>query len=289
MKIHILPCKKKFQPEVQRFVYPAHNNDFGIEQDFLLYLKNNPELLVDNPSKADWHYLPIYWTRWHVEHDYAKRGRPELQEELDRIMIDDNRTFTICQYADGPLSNIGLARQFLGSRKSENGFDAPLLLQEARRPFLLFPRKKYKACFLGRYHTHTIRSEMHAQLEQRKDVYLYNGDMGKKSFDKKLLQSYISLCPRGYGGGSFRLIESMQLGVVPFLIGDVDTRPFKQWIPWNEISFYADDVNEIEDIIDGQPPERLVEMGEKSTAVYNKYLAYQKWCPFVLKTLETQS
>lgn len=288
MKIYILPIDHKCQPMSQPFKYPAHNNDYGVEQDFHKYILVNKELICQEPSEADWHYLPIYWTRWHLNHDYGKKGMEELQLEVNRKILNDSKTFTICQYADGPLVKIGKTIQFLSSRKTDEGIDIPLLSAPHKIPFFR-RRKKYLASFVGRFSTHPIRKEIAKKLRDRDDVLINDGDMGSKYFAKILLASHIALSPRGYSGSSFRFFEAMQMGVVPFLMGDIDTRPFKKWIDWDKISFYAELAKGINGVIDAFPIDELLEMGNQTQKVYEEHLTFQKWCPYVLEELKTLS
>src|ERR1700690_3052147 len=102
MKIYLLPVTPKLQPESQKIEYPSGNIDYGVEQDFLNYLAGS-SLVTDSAGSADWHYLPVFWTRWHLNHNYAKEGVSELQAEISKILSKPNRTFTICQYDDGPV------------------------------------------------------------------------------------------------------------------------------------------------------------------------------------------
>lgn len=294
MKIYILPISERFRPESQSIMFPKHNKDFGIEQDFYNYLLEE-DILVDNSEEADWHYLPIFWTRWHVNHSYGREGLEELQDEINKVVLDSKKTFTICQYANGPLIDLKEIKVFLSSRKSNEGIDIPLL-STPHKGFKV--KKRYLASFVGKFDAHSIRQEIANLLKNREDVSIIDTRKNKRSllnriypnrytrtFIKKILQSYISLCPRGYGGDSFRFYESMQLGVVPFFIGDIDTRPFKRFINWNEISFYADNAKDAVKIIDSVSKEQLVLMGERSKKVYEEKLTYGKWCPFVIKEL----
>ncbi len=285
MKIYIIPIEEKFRPEGQNFKYPAHNSDYGVEQDFYKYINKKEEILVDIPENADWHYLPIFWTRWHLNHNYGRGGLKDLQEEASKKIIDDSKTFTICQYDDGPMINIEKTIQFLASRKSEIGIDIPLLSLPHRLP-LFTPSKKYMASFIGRLSTHKIRKKMEEELSKIKDILIADGNLGSDYFVKNTLRSHISLCPRGYGGSSFRFFESMQLGVVPFLIGDLDTRPFKKFIDWDKISFYANDPSELKNFFDTLNEKKIIEMGKSAKVIYENYLQYQKWCNYVLKELE---
>jgi len=294
MKIYILPIKEKFQPKSQRNRFPKHNKDFGVEQDFYNYLLKG-DMLVNNPQEADWHYVPVFWTRWHVNHDFGEKGLGELQEEINRVILNGEKTFTICQYANGPLVDLKKTKLFLSSRMNSNGFDIPLLSTSHKK---MKVNKKYLASFIGKFDAHSIRQEIADLLKDRKDISIIDIGKNKRSiwnrvfpnrytytFVKNILQSYISLCPRGYGGDSFRSYESMQLGVVPFFIGDIDTRPFKRFINWDEISFYTDNADDVAKIINSVGKEELILMGEKSKKVYEEKLAYGKWCPFVIKEL----
>ncbi len=284
MKIFILPIEKRFRPDKQIFKYPKHNKDYGVEQDFFEYLKNNSEILTENPNEADWHYLPIFWTRLHLNNNYGKNDLEELQKECDDKILDSKKTFCICQYDDGPLVNIGNATQFLASRKSTLGIDIPLLSSAHKLPFFK-QKKKFLASFIGRLSTHNIRIKMANLLKNNKKILVLDGNFGSGFFVKKTLQSLVSLCPRGYGGSSFRIFESMQLGICPFLIGDLDTRPFKDFIDWNEFSLYTNSVEDIEKIISSKTEEELIIMGRKAKDIYDKEIEYQKWCKYVLKEL----
>lgn len=285
MKIYVIPIDDSFMPKNQRFKYPVHNSDYGVEQDFYKYIIKNKFLITRDPGNADWHYLPIFWTRWHINHNYGKEGLDKLQEEVNKKIIDDSKTFTICQYDDGPIANIGKTVQFLASRKSNFGIDIPLLSSPHHRPFFT-PSKKYIASFIGRISTHKLRKEMADELSDKKDILITDNNLGSNYFVKNTLRSYISLCPRGYGGSSFRFFEAMQLGVVPLLIGDIDTRPFKKNIDWNKISFYTNNPKELKTFFNSINLEKVIQMGKEARVIYENNLRYQKWCNLVLEELE---
>lgn len=285
MKIHILQTDGSARPDSQQLKYPAHNADYGVEQDFLAYLHQNRQLTTEVPSEADWHYLPVYWTRWHLNHDYGKTGLSELQAEVDRAIIDDARTFTVCQYDDGPLVDTGAAVRFLSSRKGTEGIDIPLLCAAHGKPF--WPRrKKYLASFAGRFDTHPLRQEMADTLKDRPDIFIHDGDRGPRFFVKLLLDSRVALCPRGYGGSSFRFFEAMQLGVVPLLLGASDTRPFRKFLPWDRFSLYSPTAADLERILASRNGAELQRMADRAREVYLAQLDFGKWCRFVLKELE---
>jgi len=273
-------------PGNQVNTYPLHNQDFGVEQDFFEFLKNNPRLQTADPSKADWHYLPIYWTRWHVNHDYAKTGLSELQNYVDDAIINSKITFTICQYDDGPVVNTGDTTQLLASRKSYFGIDIPLLSSAHRIPWFAPRKKTILASFVGRLSTHKLRQEMAQHLSKVSGVSIVDSSQGTGRYVNIMLRSHIALCPRGYGGSSFRFFEAMQLGVVPFLIGDQDVRPFKNKIDWEKISIYTDSPAKISRILDKYSTDQLLSMGKAARLVWQNQLTYQKWCNLALEELK---
>lgn len=284
MKIYLIPLADEFKPVRQNSVYPAHNLDYGVEQDFEVYLTNSPHLLTDNAEEADWHYLPIYWTRWLVNHDYGSKGIKQLQNYVDNTIQNSKKTFTICQYDDGPVVNLKHTKLFLSSRKSKRGIDIPLLSSAHREPWFNLP-KKYLGSFVGRLSTHKVRQEMSDALFHNPHYYIKDGNLGTRPYVNLMKRSYVALSPRGYGGSSFRFYEAMQLGTVPMLIGNLDTRPFKSYIDWDSCSIYTSKPEGIEKIIGGYRPETLLEMGRNAKKIFNDQLAYGKWGNLVINEL----
>ena len=285
ISVHILPVPPVLQPAGHPVLYPKHNKDYGVEQDFLRSLtESGEEMLTSNSDEADWHFLPAFWTRWHLNHDYAKQGREELQREVDRVVIDPAKTFTVCQYDDGPLVDLGNAPVFLASRQSQVGHDIPLLCAAHRAPRRA-PRTRYRAAFVGRLWTHALRQEMADALEDRQDVLIYDGDRSTRFFVRRLLSAEIALCPRGYGGSSFRLFEAMQMARPPLLLSDVDTRPFRRVLPWDDFSFYAARASDLPRLIDERSSDELAEMGRRAHRVWREELTYGRWWSHVIDEL----
>jgi hypothetical protein len=128
---------------------------------------------------------------------------------------------------------------------------------------------------------------MAEQLINREDVYIFDGNKGSEFFVKKMLKSYISLCPRGDVPSSYRFFEAMQLGAVPILIGDLDTRPFKKFISWDEVSFFSSSVSDLNSRLDSlkNSKSHLMSMGQRAAKLYSEKLAYQKWCQYAIREL----
>lgn len=287
MKVFVLPVPDVLQPGSQPFAYPAHNDDYGVEQDFLRWLTEQDSLLTSSAQDADWHYLPVFWTRWHLNHDYGREGIHELAVLVQSALRDDARTFTVCQYDDGPGVPLGAARLFLASRKGEAGEDVPLLASRHRLPVL--PRRKvHLASFVGRLATHPVREELARAVAGLPRVLVLDGDHGTKRFVEVTLRSLVALAPRGYGGSSFRFFEAAQMGVVPLLVGDLDTRPFKSSLDWGAASLYAPDGPTAAALLRDVEPADLRQMGARARRLWEEDLTYGRWCRHVLAELDSR-
>jgi hypothetical protein len=296
MKIYKIPVEDKFNLDHQEFVWPPTNQingfDFGVEQDFSSWLDRNPDLLTDNPIKADWAYVPIFWNRYF----FANRdsggnwggGVEELSEEVDRILSYDIPSFTIAE-ADIRVMMPDIywndMVMFCASRRGSIGIDIPLLC--GPHPFPDLPEKIWLASFMGNLETDGIRMAMREELEGMEECRVEHAGVPSDEFAKIMLESYIALAPRGQGAQSFRFYEAMQLGVVPFYISDMDARPFKRWIDWDICSFWMKDTVHLKDYLGMLSKDKLLKMGKFAKTIYDDFLSYGNWCKFVIRTLET--
>jgi len=287
LKIYILPVEEEFMPRNHIQYYPIHNKRFyGVEQDFLDYLNVNSELLTNNPKEADWHYLPIFWNNFYGLRDHSLDDVPEVQSQIDSAVIDDNKTFTVCEYAPGTHVETGRMILFSVSWKSEKDINIPLLCD--KHQVLTIPKKKFLASFVGLIWTHEIRSSLRNYYIKNDSIKIVKSNKNTQLFIDTMLESYIALCPRGTGTGSYRFYEAMQLGVVPFLVGDIDVRPFKKYIDWDSISFFSNTVEGVDKILNEYTNrlEELLEKGCRAKQVFENELYYQKWCKYALRELE---
>ena len=285
-KIFVLPVPIELQPSKSPFLYPAHSSDWGVEQDFLAWLQRNPSQVAETARAADWHYLPVFWTRRHLWHNYGQDGLAEFGAAVRDSILDDQRTFTVCQYDDGPLVDIGDTVQALASRKGSEGIDIPLLCDAPK--FMGRRRKKWKASFIGRVSTHKLRGDLALLLEGRPDVLFVDHQSGHdtaragRRYRRVIASSEISIAPRGYGGSSFRFFESCALGTAPLMLSDIDTRPFQSQLPWRASSIFASSAAEAVHAMDTLAPQELELMGSRAGKLYRESLAYGKWCPLLV-------
>jgi hypothetical protein len=108
-KIYVLPVPPELQPPSAAFRYPSYSRDWGIEQDFDRFLRHEYPGLVPKKEEADFLYLPVFWTRYHLNHDYGRNGREFLRAAIEDVVAfaKDVPCFTVCQSDDGPLVGIG--------------------------------------------------------------------------------------------------------------------------------------------------------------------------------------
>ena len=280
-----IPTPEFLRPMESPFRYPSYSKDWGVEQDFDQFICKSSFIAAD-PKSASHHYLPIYWTRYWLLNSYATFGKNELESYIKSISIDESKLFTVCQYDDGPLCELRFGKGlFLASRKNPSiGIDIPLLA--SRIPTLPYrPKKRYLMSFAGRFDTHPIREELRKQCTNNIDIFVSTKRLHVLAYARLLQQSYVALCPRGYGGSSFRFFEAMQLGVVPCLIGDIDTRPFKEEIDWAAVSFYFQDPKEAITAIQSIEKSELARMGRLAKRIYESKLCFPNWNWSVLNKL----
>jgi len=213
MKIFVLSTPALLRPPKQSFKYPAHNENYDMEQDFYIWLKKQKNIITNNPVEADWHYLPVYFTRWHINHNFAEHGEglAQLQQEVDEIIIDEKKTFTIALFDGGTLIDVGKTVVFNGARTINSCIDVPLICSPHRKPPIPV-KKKYLASFNGSFFTHPIRIEMHKRFETNPEVLIEGGIPTRfykrwfwgKNYNLNIMASYVALSPRGSSCSSFR-------------------------------------------------------------------------------------
>ena len=277
IRIFVVPVPKFLRPDKLPFVYPKYSHDWGVEQDFDFAVRHSSERVFD-PIEATHHYLPIYWTRYWVQNKYGKEGIEELRSELKQLDFDEQKLFTVCQYDDGPLVDLHFGNGlFLSSRKTEMGQDIPLIASPFPKMLAIRNTKNTLLSFQGRVSTHTLRVRMMEDLGSLPGVVIRDQITSTRAYYKSLTSSYVALAPRGYGGSSFRFFEAMQVATVPALIGDLDTRPFKEFINWGEISFYAESAIDLYAQVTKYSNNELLEMGKNAQKIFWEHLAFGKW------------
>jgi hypothetical protein len=104
----------------------------------------------------------------------------------------------------------------------------------------------------------------------------YSKRMGEKStrMTDLLRQSRFGLVPAGDGWHSYRLMETMAMGVVPIIISDDWSLPFEDILNWAEFSISVPlaNISHLPTIIEGNHG-RACDMSDQVFQVYHKYMA----------------
>ena len=92
-----------------------------------------------------------------------------------------------------------------------------------------------------------------------------------------LYTSKFGLVPRGDAMFSYRLMETMAMGVVPIIISDGWQLPFEDMLDWSEFSIRVreDDISTLPSVIEAYR-DKACEMSAKVYDVYHKYMATPK-------------
>lgn len=92
-----------------------------------------------------------------------------------------------------------------------------------------------------------------------------------------LHDSKFGLVPRGDAMFSYRLMETMAMGVVPIIISDGWQLPFEDMLDWSEFSIriHEDDISTIPNVIEAYR-DKACEMSAKVYDVYHTYMATPK-------------
>lgn len=284
LKIYILPVSPEFRP-AHGFIAPAHNQDWGVEQDADQWLREHPEYITWNEAEADYFWFQPYWNRYYC--NYWGAHTEELQEEILKRVSRNRPTFTVCEYDPHTLQpHLDLCGMtvFTASRNGEKGIDIPLLCSP-HQEVELSAERRWLASFMGKFETSDYRGKMQEVLAHWNDVYLSTG-INTRAYVDLMANSYIALAPRGHGGQSFRFYEAMQFECVPFLIGDLNTLPFPKWIDWSKCALYTDDVNKIESLLDSHSLGTLRKMGQEARRLWSDELHYGKWEKYLIQILE---
>jgi len=161
--------------------------------------------------------------------------------------------------------------------------------------------KEYLFSFIGR-NCHESRRRIFEKEFIRKDIFiedsteifnLYEKETRvlarEKFYYETLLKSKFSLCPRGWGATSYRLFESMQLGVAPVIISD-------EWVfpkgpKWDQFSIIIKtrELPQLEQII-ADKEDRYKEMGKLAKFNFDEFFSDKKYFTYIIENcLELKS
>lgn len=95
---------------------------------------------------------------------------------------------------------------------------------------------------------------------------------GGSRMQELLRDSLFGLCPAGDGWHSYRLFETMAMGVVPVIVSDEWSLPFEDILDWSTFSIRVSeaDIPKLREIMEQHKP-RACSMSERVFSVYHQY------------------
>jgi len=258
---------KEFRPEPTYPIYPAYHTGKYLEDYFIDFFK-------ELNFKKDIYFLPIIWTTCYIEN--INLGL--LQEKL--LSLDRTKKyFAVHQHDDSIREYIPFDLKKFSVGGLTGGIPLPPTCASIPKEYIKFPKKDIFASFVGSL-THSVRRVMVDKLNNDPEIYLSYGIWENKIQENKMLhffdicsRSIFTLCPRGYSYSSFRMSECMQFGSIPVYVYDVDWRPFKDLIDWDEfsISIHYSELSNLKSILKSIPEDKIKLMSDKCIEYYQKY------------------
>jgi hypothetical protein len=242
--------------------YPPFKNGRYLEEYF--YCK----YMIETPN-LNRKYIPVKWTNFQIEgwFQHTKQEMQNLLDEWIRNNPSENGYFTIVQYDDGPLLNLPSNTLVYGA--CSGNIPIPLIYEDTNNRLINIPKKEFKeknilCSFVGNITANhvqpNVREEMNKYFSSNPRFLFYNSGGWTPSVNENLQEQFINitidskfaLAPRGYGRGSFRFFECLQLGTIPiYLWNDIEWLPFKNLIDYKKlcISLHISEINKLEDIL----------------------------------------
>lgn len=203
--------------------YPDHN-----KYEFERWFGDN---LHDADITGERLYLPIYWTAYHVLHGYGTNQVFINKLQLFVNSLDRTKKyFTICQYDDGPIIDFkDLDIIVCGMSGGRIDYPIPLLCEPP--PYKFDVERDLLVSFVGAI-THPIRKKLVTTWPlDNKDSLVTSVRHKPIDYYKLMARSKFTLCPRGYGKSSFRIMEAIHYGSIPVYISDEFITPYNYIFP----------------------------------------------------------
>jgi len=276
----MIQVPEQFRPHI-KVDYPP-NNDLIFEEWFYKDWGTIKHYLssFEDPDDLQRQYLPIFWTSYYVNHNYGqdKRKIQELQDFINNL-DKSKKYFTIVQYDDGILNDVsGLDIQIFGMGGGK--YDYPLPLTAKPHPYSFTTTKDVFCNFMGALN-HPIRKEL-LNVAKKAGYFTSTSHMPIQEFCFYLSKSVFTLCPRGYGVTSFRLMEAIQYGSIPVYISDKPMIPHYKGFDYG-VLIEPHDVKNVDKILRALSPDQIKYKQALLPLVYEEYFTYEACKNLILK------
>lgn len=250
---NMVTVPKQFQPP-HPFPYPG-DNEIDFERWYLLNYTG-----IEGRT-----YLPVMWTAFYCN---SRTNIHNLQKFIDGL-DKSKKYYTIVQYDDGILNNLTGINIKVFSMSGPGDYYLPLICQEHKYPAAV--KRDIFCSFMGR-NTHPIRKEL---LKIKEPGWMITDRIAKlPEFCNVLSRSVFTLCPRGYGPNSFRIMESIQYKSIPVYVSDIFIEghgiPFETY----GVKINSSDVHIIPEILKSISSDEIKEKQGKLQYVFDTYYSY---------------
>lgn len=266
--------------------FPPKNQGQLIEQYAKGYFAAHQSLV-----KGDWAYIPIFWLAHLSNHNYENEAADADTIPFLNSLPLGRKYFTVVQSSkmsealQATLKNLGCAVFSAGGIPGT----IPIPLACGEHVAVRKEDPRFLASFVGSLKTHPCRREMYDAFRPYGDCYVTEStNQNEELFKHIMADSVFALCPRGYGPTSFRLYEAMQMGCVPVYITDVDWRPFKRDIPWDDTAVFwpIDRMKSLHVFLESITPSQRKAMQYNAVNYYRGFCTCYSTCVQIIKELE---
>lgn len=273
---------EQFRPVPRGPAYPPHQRGPLIEERFHTYYLQHRDRFPPSPA-----YLPVYWTSFYANCDFARRPLRQLQEFLDTTLERDGTYFTVVQHADGILNHLAPEQVITFAAGGTGDIPIPLLCDP--HPAAAAPRDVF-ASFIGTP-THPCRRRLRALADRDpRFVVRDTDDLARTASDfvDLMQRSVFALCPRGHGRTSFRLYEALQLGAIPVYLFDDLWLPYTDELNWRTLAVlvHVDELAFLPEILDAIPPPTISAMRAAMRDAAARWFTFEACARWILGTVQ---
>lgn len=256
--------------------YPEDNTE-----DFEYYFYKQYK---EEENKSGRIYLGVLFTAFYKRFSFGKN--PIAVKDL-QVFIDSldktKKYFTICQYDDGILNDLsGFDIKVFSMSGDPMDYPLPLICQPHKYEF---PNVKDIFCsFVGR-NTHPIRQTIINKFKGKNGYFISTANHSMRDYCEIIARSTFTLCPRGYGPSSFRIMEAVQYQSIPVYISDnhIKSNGNAFWDYGVQTWFHG--VDSLDSTLKSITPEAMKIKYEYLKTAFNEYYTYEATRRLILNTL----
>lgn len=226
-------------------------------------------------------YLDITWSDLYVTEALKINPNVEEYQKILNTLDSTKKYFTLIEVEDGIINRYDHLDILIFGAGGAGDIPIPYM----HRPLIKFDvPKKFLCSFMGSTATHPIREEIFKLFEKEKDFDI-KPSISKDMYSYQMSSTIFSLCPRGRGPNSYRLFESLHMGVIPVYLSDEFWTPFDDEIDWEKLCVMVPfkKIDQIPDILRNITPKQIEDYQSYGQKIYNSFFLREKICDKIIK------